>query len=804
MDTVIEQPRNRKRRQGQTLAEFAITLPTLLILLFGVIEFGRVFQAWVSLQNAARTAARYASTGQYFTDVFPMETILNESNPSDMNAFIACVDDGPEGVRTFVGDGLAKNIDRRGTKTIVEPNGVGNGVVNVYTGGLESLFATWYDGRNCDPRDTDDQDRRKDMARLLSIMLEARRGAAGLQLEDNKWTLPPDKTKIEENWPAFPWFQVWQTNPPPRSDQRYWFNVVVCSDRQYLYENSTPKYSVTTEAGTFPADDLRFIPYQGEDTLIVNGAVVDPWAPSCLLNENPNPMPSGGFNNAGTPWMDPGGPEDTVYVTVSFNHPLITPLGIAPYIPLQARRSAIIETFRTSGNRQGTIFGPPIGANAPTLTPVSTDTPAYTSTYTPSITRTPTSTPTGTREPDAPFDCTKLFVANKRLIGNQFQIDIQNDNVQNTYITRVQITWPNIASFAQMALTQMALNSTPNWIGSDPQSSGSTTTTDTDSKPGNPPFASTSTSIRQLSGSDESTYSASFSGPGVLASYVNANQYAVTFTIDNPLDAAAPCILTAPVVVPSATPTVAGQPPPTVTPTPDCASSLIGIRFNSFDNFGLVRYDILSQRRTTSTLVSFIINWQKYVNSQRLVKVSLGAPPGQAGAVVVWDSGNVNQDATPPTNSRTEGTWLTNYTLAPGAPGAPSITPIYFDFEGIYRYDDYVSSTSPRYGGPSDFNFSQFELTCGTPGGTAGSTSGGQPTGVITPENNPTPTNVPTLGNTNTPRPTDTPAPTLTPSRTPTPGPPTRTNTPRPPTATPPPTSTPGPVAPPTFDNGYG
>jgi hypothetical protein len=246
---------------------------------------------------------------------------------------------------------------------------------------------------------------------------------------------------------------------------------------------------------------------------------------------------------------------------------------------------------------------------------------------------------------------------------------------------------------------------------------------------------------------------------------------------------------------------VAGQPSPTITPTPDCASSLISIRFNSFDTFGLVRYDILSQRLTTSTLVSFKVNWVKYVNSQRLVKVSLFAPPGRPGAVVVWDSGNVNQDSTPPTNSKLEGTWLTNYTLAPGAPGNPSITPIYFDFEGIYTYDENVNSTSPRYGGSSDFNFSEFELTCGTPGGTAGTTSGGQPTGKITPENYPSPTPVPTQGPTKTPAPTLTPSKTLPPTKTYTPGPPTETFTKKPPTATPPATSTTVPSGPPTAGN---
>jgi Flp pilus assembly protein TadG len=52
-------------RRGQTLVEFALTLPILLMLLFGIIEFGRIFQAWVTIQNAARTAVRYAVTGQY-------------------------------------------------------------------------------------------------------------------------------------------------------------------------------------------------------------------------------------------------------------------------------------------------------------------------------------------------------------------------------------------------------------------------------------------------------------------------------------------------------------------------------------------------------------------------------------------------------------------------------------------------------------------------------------------------------------------------------------------------------------------
>lgn len=47
------------------MVEFALVLPVLLALIFGIIEFGRLFQAWLSVQNSARFAVRYAVTGNY-------------------------------------------------------------------------------------------------------------------------------------------------------------------------------------------------------------------------------------------------------------------------------------------------------------------------------------------------------------------------------------------------------------------------------------------------------------------------------------------------------------------------------------------------------------------------------------------------------------------------------------------------------------------------------------------------------------------------------------------------------------------
>ena len=45
--------------EGQALVEFALLLPLFLLLLFGMIDFGRAYSASVTLTNAAREGARF-------------------------------------------------------------------------------------------------------------------------------------------------------------------------------------------------------------------------------------------------------------------------------------------------------------------------------------------------------------------------------------------------------------------------------------------------------------------------------------------------------------------------------------------------------------------------------------------------------------------------------------------------------------------------------------------------------------------------------------------------------------------------
>jgi hypothetical protein len=50
----------RSAGSGQGLAEFAFIIPMFLMMLFGIVDFGRVIWARNSLENAAREGARYA------------------------------------------------------------------------------------------------------------------------------------------------------------------------------------------------------------------------------------------------------------------------------------------------------------------------------------------------------------------------------------------------------------------------------------------------------------------------------------------------------------------------------------------------------------------------------------------------------------------------------------------------------------------------------------------------------------------------------------------------------------------------
>ncbi|MBI4321026.1 MAG: pilus assembly protein [Chloroflexi bacterium] len=55
--------RLRRNEKGQDMVEFALVAPILLLLVMGIIDFGRVFNAYLVTTHGAREGARYAAVG---------------------------------------------------------------------------------------------------------------------------------------------------------------------------------------------------------------------------------------------------------------------------------------------------------------------------------------------------------------------------------------------------------------------------------------------------------------------------------------------------------------------------------------------------------------------------------------------------------------------------------------------------------------------------------------------------------------------------------------------------------------------
>lgn len=84
----------RSRADGQSLVEFALVLPILLLMFMGILDFGRAVFAYNSLSNAAREGARVAIVDQTVEGGVPKGATeaanqaiglgLDPSDPSDV------------------------------------------------------------------------------------------------------------------------------------------------------------------------------------------------------------------------------------------------------------------------------------------------------------------------------------------------------------------------------------------------------------------------------------------------------------------------------------------------------------------------------------------------------------------------------------------------------------------------------------------------------------------------------------------------------------------------------------------------
>lgn len=79
-------PQKRKER-GQSLAEVALTLPILLLILSGLLDIGRVYYVYIALEEAAQEAATFLAQNPWClspTDIPPVDAVLDDcTNPNN-------------------------------------------------------------------------------------------------------------------------------------------------------------------------------------------------------------------------------------------------------------------------------------------------------------------------------------------------------------------------------------------------------------------------------------------------------------------------------------------------------------------------------------------------------------------------------------------------------------------------------------------------------------------------------------------------------------------------------------------------
>jgi Flp pilus assembly protein TadG len=75
---------NLRSQQGQSLTEFALALPILALLLFAVIQFGIVFNNYVTLTDATRAGARKAAVDRQVPNPAAAATAAVKSSAANL------------------------------------------------------------------------------------------------------------------------------------------------------------------------------------------------------------------------------------------------------------------------------------------------------------------------------------------------------------------------------------------------------------------------------------------------------------------------------------------------------------------------------------------------------------------------------------------------------------------------------------------------------------------------------------------------------------------------------------------------
>jgi len=114
-----------KNKKGQSLVEFVLVLPLILLIIMGIFEFGLMFNSYLTINNASREGARLASVGG--TDIAIESRVIAVAGNLDPVDLAVTVSPG-EGLRERGGSVTVTVVYNHGIITPIISNILGGNI----------------------------------------------------------------------------------------------------------------------------------------------------------------------------------------------------------------------------------------------------------------------------------------------------------------------------------------------------------------------------------------------------------------------------------------------------------------------------------------------------------------------------------------------------------------------------------------------------------------------------------------------------------------------------------------------------
>jgi Flp pilus assembly pilin Flp len=117
------------RERGAALVEFALVLPVLAVLLFGMLEFGKLFNYWIDETHLTAEGARWAVVNSVPSGTSLQQYILDQADSAELRSGAHVCISFPNGGTPKVGDPVQVDMSYDAGVPVVQ------GLLNTFFGG---------------------------------------------------------------------------------------------------------------------------------------------------------------------------------------------------------------------------------------------------------------------------------------------------------------------------------------------------------------------------------------------------------------------------------------------------------------------------------------------------------------------------------------------------------------------------------------------------------------------------------------------------------------------------------------------